>query len=175
MKWWKIFLIILAVGFVGSLVFFAIWFTRSPLDLKVEAVEPSLMIDRSVIVTLGLTNPGSGFVQIDTKTLLVEAKAAGGWVPINDVWAGIHTVSPHENTLLLALMPHETQACRVRLNYSPETLKERLATLLRDHAPKLVSNFPVLRNWLWPPGPMGGWVPPPRSWTEAQLEAPLVH
>lgn len=132
------------------------------------------MVDRSLILTLSFKNPGHGFIVFDNHTLAVQAKAARGWIPVTNFWSGGNVVMPGDKTLLLTLVPRDTEACRVRLNYSPETLKERLAAFLRDHARKLVLACPPLRNWLWPPW-SPGWVPPPRRWRETQLEIPVPN
>ena len=162
MRWDKVTLVVVGTGCAAGLIVFAVWFSLCPMEIKVEAVDPSLMVDRSLIVTLGLTKGSSDAVRFDLKSLQVEAKVRRGWVGITNVWAGIP---------ILILVPPETQVCRVRLNYSPLSLRERLAELVWNRAPKLVTRFPALRSWLWPPRPLG-WVPP-RNWTEGDFEVRL--
>jgi len=162
MRWDKVTLVAVGAGCVAGLLVFSVRFALCPMEIKVEAVDPSLMVDRSLIVTLGLTRGSSDAVRFDLKSLQVEAKVRRGWVGITNVWAGLP---------ILILVPPETQVCRVRLNYSPKTLKERLGDFVLDHAPKLLAKFPALRSWLWPPRPLG-WIPPLR-WTEGDFEVRL--
>jgi hypothetical protein len=150
----------------------ALRFSQCPLGLEVETVDPSLMVDRSLILTLGLSNPGEEFVRFDRRSLQVQAKAEPGWIAVTNLWVGETSVSPRGKALMLVLVPQETEACRLTMNYSAETPKERLARFLRDRAPKVVANFPALRNWLWPPR-APGWILPPRQWTEADFEVRL--
>jgi hypothetical protein len=162
MRWDKVTLVIVGAGCVAGLIVFAVRFALCPMEIKVEAVDPSLMVDRSLIVTLGLTKGSSEAVRFDLKSLQVDAKVGRGWVGITNVWAGLP---------ILILVPPETQVCRVRLNYSPKTLKERLGDFVLDHAPRLLAKFPALRSWLWPPRPLG-WTRPLR-WTEGDFEVRL--
>ena len=163
MRWGKLSILAAGAGCIAALMIFAIRYSRCPIELQVQAVDPSLMVDRALILTLGVTNHSPEFVRFDLRSMQVEAKITDKWFGITNVWPGFPT---------LALVPPETEACRIRLNYSPETAKERLAIFLRDHAPKLLAKFPTLYTWLWPPW-LPGSVPPPRRWVATDLTAPL--
>ena len=162
---------VIAVALVIALVALAVtvvrWFSRCPLDMKLEAVEPSVMVDESLLATLSLNYAGNGYCRVNNGAMLAEAFVTNQWVRVTKVSSGWLYREGKDQIMLL--VPKETVAYRLRFEYSPDTPKERLAMFLRDHAPKLVNRIPWLQAWLWPP-----WVPgaaaPSRAWTPAELE-----
>ena len=160
---------LLAGCFVAAALGFGYWTSQCPVDLRLERIEPGVMVDHSWIATLSVTNPGTALIYLNTRSVRAEAKAAERWVGVTNVWTGMGLVPPNCcRTMVLLLVPSETEACRVRLEYTMPTIRERLLTFTRLHP--IPSSFLASRidRWLRPPQ-TPGWVPPPPRWAQAEL------
>lgn len=160
--------LLFAVTCLGGLMALLVWASRCPIKAGLETLDPSLMVDNSLIATLGISNPGNGEVYLSMSSMRAQAKVANDWVSITNLWTGSGWVTPRGKTLILILIPRETEACRIQLDYSPQTARERLAAFVGRHAPRAVYNWPIVTRLLWPL-----WVPgrvaPPRAWREASF------
>jgi hypothetical protein len=159
---------LLAGCFVAAALGFGYWTSQCPVDLRLEKLEPGGMVDNSWIATLSVSNPGSAEVHLNTRSVRAEARAAERWVGVTNVWTGMGWLLQNRQTTVLLLVPSQTEACRVRLQYSMPTMRERLITFTRLHP--IPSSFLASRidRWLWP-SQTPGWVPPPRRWAQAQF------
>ena len=63
-----------------------------------------------------------------------QARVANNWVSVTNLWTGSGWVASRGKTLILILIPPETEACRIQLDYSPQTARERLAAFVRSNA-----------------------------------------
>jgi hypothetical protein len=157
------------VGFcvVGGLGF-AFWTSQCPVDVGLERIDPTLMVDRSMIVSVAVRNPAGAEIHLNMNSVRAVAKESERWVKAENLWTGSDWLLPNCKTVLLLQVPRETVACRIRLEYSLPTFKERLIALRRVHQLPSASLTSLVDQWLWPArGP--GWVPPPRRWTEASF------
>ena len=159
---------LLVVCFVASALGFGYWTSQCPMDVRLEKVEPGVMVDHSWIATLSVSNPGTAQIYLNMRSVRAEAKAAEGWVGVTNVWTGMTSVLPNCRTMVLLLIPTETEACRVRLEYAMPSMRERLQTFTRLHPipSPYVPSF--INRWLWP-AQTPGWVPPPRRWSQAEF------
>jgi hypothetical protein len=160
--------LVLALICVAGLLAFLLWASRCPIEAGLETVDPSDMVDNSLIATVGISNPGNADMYLSMSSVRAEAKLANNWISVTNLWTGSGWVAPRGKTLILILMPRETEACRIQLDYSPQTARERLAAFMGRHAPRAVYNWPIITKLLWPQW-VPGRVPPPRAWREASF------
>jgi hypothetical protein len=167
----------LGAGCIAALLVVLTWRSRCPIDVRIAYMEPGVMVDDSWIVLLDITNSGPGYVHCERWYGQAEAKLANGWVQVTNAWQSGFSLGPGPGgkSQLLVLMPPGTKAYRLRVNYSPETLKELLGRLAGQYAPGLLNKFPAIRKSLSPPP----WPAPrpPREWTESTVEVavPQMH
>lgn len=160
---------VLLVACMAGALGFARWSAQYPIEVQLERLEPSLMVDHSWIATLGISNSSPGQICLSTHELRIDAKEGYNWTGVTNLWVGPAWVMPNCKATVLVLVPPHTEACRINLSYSTRTLKERLRTFVQFHrlpSPYLAS---LIDQWLFPMGPAAR-VPPPRKWVAARFE-----
>jgi hypothetical protein len=162
------FAVLLSACMAGALGF-ARWSAQYPMEVQLERLEPSLMVDHCWIATIGISNSSPGQIYLNTHALRVEAREAEKGGGVTNLWGGPAWVMPNCKATVLILVPQKTEACRISVPYSTPTIREKLTAFSRLHPPPSVYLASLIDQWLWPARPPG-WAPPPRRWVEAKFE-----
>lgn len=143
---------VLAAGVVGVLVVLH-WPAPCPLDVKIAKMEPSgsgILDDAGNelwLVTLTISNRTAGCLYFPGEWMKIEAKVTGRWVKTENRCSLI-SIEPARKSDVLLLLPFDSEACRLRLEYAPESLWWRAEGELWHFGVRLP---PRVTRWIYPP------------------------
>lgn len=167
----RIILVSVASLTVVSLTAFLVWYWRCPIDYTVEC-EPSGMMSNgreATLVTFAIYNHDAVDVMFE-KLNAFEVKVGSRWIQL-DQKVEFSRIPARGRSRELLVVPANTEACRLHLNYQGETWKSRLIAVIGPTGRNWLMKSPRLCKYLWPT--QGKTMASPPRWRTTTLEVIL--